>query len=82
MDGDRNGALSQPRPFYQVGVWALHGLNIGNTPGRSQGLGCVVGAGSVVTKTFPAFSVIAGVPARLVRSRLEPEPSAQGTVSP
>lgn len=32
------------------------------------GDGCVVGAGAVVTKSFPAGSVIAGVPARCVRT--------------
>ena len=31
--------------------------------------GTVVGAGAVVTSTFPAYSVIAGVPARVLRSR-------------
>jgi maltose O-acetyltransferase len=29
---------------------------------------CVVAAGAVVTKSFPAGSVVAGVPARLVRT--------------
>jgi acetyltransferase-like isoleucine patch superfamily enzyme len=32
------------------------------------GDGCVVGAGAVVTQSFPAGSVVAGVPARLIRT--------------
>ncbi len=31
--------------------------------------GCIVGANSVVTKSFPEFSIIAGVPAKIIRSR-------------
>lgn len=32
------------------------------------GEGCVVGAGAVVTKSFPAGSIIAGIPGRMIRS--------------
>jgi len=39
----------------------LHGVTIGR--------GCVIGAGSVVTKSIPAYSVAAGVPAKVIRRR-------------
>lgn len=35
---------------------------------------CVVGAGSVVTKSVPDFAVVAGNPAKLIRFRNEPAP--------
>ena len=37
--------------------------------GVTIGDGCVVAAGAVVTKDLPAYSIAAGVPARVVRSR-------------
>jgi acetyltransferase-like isoleucine patch superfamily enzyme len=37
-------------------------------PGVKLGENCVVGANSVVTKSFEAGSVIAGAPAKLLRS--------------
>lgn len=49
-------------------VWI--GANVVVTMGVSIGEGCIVGAGSVVTKDIPAFSVVAGVPAAVIKSRI------------
>ncbi|MFJ3044295.1 acyltransferase [Herbaspirillum chlorophenolicum] len=38
-------------------------------PGVTLATGTVVGANSVVTQDFPAYSVVAGVPARFIRLR-------------
>jgi len=40
-------------------------------PGVSIGRGCQVGAGAVVTRDLADYSVAAGVPARVLRSRTE-----------
>ena len=48
-------------------VWLA--ANVVVLPGVELGSGCVVAAGSVVTKSFPENSVIAGVPGKRVRSR-------------
>lgn len=38
-------------------------------PGVTVGKGCVIGAGSVVTKDIPPYSVAVGNPAKVIRSR-------------
>ena len=43
-------------------------------PGVEIGDNCVVGAGSVVTKSVPPRSVVAGNPARILRSDIEVGP--------
>jgi len=42
-------------------------------PGVEIGDGCIVGAGSVVTKSVPAGSIVAGNPAKVIRTGIEVE---------
>lgn len=45
----------------------VHAVVIGNI---KIGNGCIIGAGAVVTKSFPENSVIAGVPAKIIKERI------------
>jgi acetyltransferase-like isoleucine patch superfamily enzyme len=65
---------SQPMTTAEVvlgdDVWLGAGVVV--LPGVHIGRGAIVGAGSVVTSDLPANVVAAGVPARVLRSRLAP----------
>lgn len=58
-------------------VWVGAGTII--VPGVAIGDGCVVAAGSVVTRSIPPGSIAAGVPARVIRLREGSETPAQET---
>jgi acetyltransferase-like isoleucine patch superfamily enzyme len=50
----------------RVEAWADIGVNAVLLPGVTIGKGSIVGAGAVVTTDVPAFSKVAGVPARVI----------------
>lgn len=54
--------------FISDDVWI--GARCTFLPGVRVGKGAIIGAGSVVTKSVPEYAVVAGNPARIVKSRL------------
>lgn len=43
--------------------------NYNSSKGYKIAKGTIIGAGSIVTKNFPEYSIIAGNPAKLIRKR-------------
>lgn len=63
-----------PRNVCVIGNDVWIGANVTILPGCDQiGDGAVIGAGSVVTRPVPAFTIVAGNPARVIRERLTEE---------
>jgi lipopolysaccharide O-acetyltransferase len=50
-----------------IGENCFIGRNVFISPGVILGKNCVVGANSVVTKSFPEYSMIGGIPAKILK---------------
>lgn len=56
-------------------VWIGHGVIV--LPGVAVGDGAVLAAGAVVTKDVPPYTIVGGVPAKVIRARFAADIAAQ-----
>jgi len=56
-------------------VWIGHGVIV--LPGVTVGDGAVLAAGAVVTKDVPPYTIVGGVPAKVIRARFAADIAAQ-----
>jgi acetyltransferase-like isoleucine patch superfamily enzyme len=69
---DPRAGLTMLQPLFSkgpvlIGPGCFLGLRAAIMPGVTLGAHCVVGANSTVTRSFPAYSMIGGSPARLLK---------------
>lgn len=69
VDGDFRARRQEKRVVIGNDVWIGHGAVI--TPGVTVGNGAVIGANAVVTKDVAPYTVVGGVPARVIRKRFD-----------
>lgn len=64
----KQGETKELIPIIEDDVWI--GRNAIIMPGVKIGKGSIVGAGAVVTKDISPFSIVGGVPAKLIKKRM------------
>ena len=62
------GRVKEKEPYIRVCQDAWIGMGVIIMPGVTIGEGAIVGAGSVVTKDVPAHTIVAGNPARVIKT--------------
>ena len=75
IDGDFRARRQAKRVSIGHDVWVGHGAVI--MPAISIGHGAVIGANAVVTKDVAAYTIVAGNPAKPIRSRFSSEIAAR-----
>lgn len=63
--------LGYTRGAVKIGAYTFLGAGSVVLPGVSVGKGCLIGAGAVVTKDVPDFSIVVGIPGRVVGSTID-----------
>lgn len=56
------------RGYVKIGAYTGIGINVAVFPGVTIGKYCAIGAHSVVTRSFPDYSLISGNPAKLIKT--------------
>ena len=69
----KSQGVERSRVYIEDDCWIGAGATI--LAGVRIGRGSVVAAGAVVARSFPPYSVVGGVPARLIKDRRPPRPS-------
>lgn len=65
----KQGVKKSPPVVIEDDVWI--GSHVIIMPGLTIKKGTIIGAGAIVTKNFPEYSIIGGNPAKLIKSRLD-----------
>jgi acetyltransferase-like isoleucine patch superfamily enzyme len=63
-----NQILKFPPRQIEIGDDSWLGANVVVMPNVKIGKACIIGAGAVVTKNIPDFSIAAGVPAKVIKT--------------